>query len=63
MIFLLMALLIGVFLVYILRRMNSDLTRSKEELAATLVSTRRLSDVLQRASQAWGDGGFGRRDG
>ena len=62
MIFLLMALLIGVFLVYILRRMNSDLARSKEELAAALVSTRRLSDVLQRASQAWGmadlDGGM-----
>ena len=46
MIFLLLALLIGVFLVYILRRVNSDLTRSKEELAAALVSTRRLSDVL-----------------
>ncbi|MBI5147532.1 MAG: PAS domain S-box protein [Parcubacteria group bacterium] len=53
-VFLLIAVLLGAFLVYILRKINSDLARSREELSKTLVSTRLLSDVLKKASQAWG---------
>ncbi len=48
------SVLFGVFLVYVLQRMNSDLARSKEELTNTLASTRLLSDILKGAPQAWG---------